>query len=51
MKHEKLSLTDLQESDSGNYTCKASSETGETSQLATLLVKSKGSLTDRNMLK
>lgn len=31
-------LTDLHESDSGNYTCKASSETGETSQSATLLV-------------
>ncbi|XP_056010131.1 roundabout homolog 1-like isoform X12 [Ostrea edulis] len=34
-----LQISDLQESDSGNYTCKASSETGETSQLATLLVK------------
>lgn len=31
-------FTDLHESDSGNYTCKASSETGETSQSATLLV-------------
>ncbi|XP_061183727.1 roundabout homolog 1-like isoform X7 [Saccostrea echinata] len=34
-----LQISDLQESDSGNYTCKASSETGETSQSATLLVK------------
>ncbi|XP_062583892.1 roundabout homolog 1-like [Saccostrea cucullata] len=32
-----LQISDLQESDSGNYTCKASSETGETSQSATLL--------------
>ncbi|XP_078326437.1 roundabout homolog 2-like isoform X8 [Crassostrea virginica] len=38
-----LQISDLQESDSGNYTCKASSETGETAQSATLLVIKKSS--------